>query len=113
MNNITAKTLILIQKAKEIAKQNRIIQKKKQEDDLNRSLAYIHEHLDTWYEKYIDLMSRHNRITDPYRFNEYSIPLGYLSNLKPSKKYIYGRYCFRLTKSADFDGPYLTVKVRG
>ena len=113
MNKITAKTLVLIAKAKEISKINKIKQKKKQADDLEQALTYIHEHLDIWYQEHINDMANRIEITDPYNFKVYCAPGWCLSKLCESKKYKYGCYCFYLTNCSIFNKEYLAVKVRG
>ena len=54
MSKVTAYTLSLIQKAKEVARNNKILKRQRDKEQLNEALEYVYKHLDEWYSKHID-----------------------------------------------------------
>ena len=66
MSKATTYTLSLIQKAKEVALNNKILKRQEDKQQLDEALEYVYKHLDEWYAKHIDDMTRNKHMKPLY-----------------------------------------------
>jgi hypothetical protein len=115
MSKATAYTLSLIQKAKEVAFNNKILKRQRDKKQLDEALEYVYNHLDEWYSKHIDDMSR-NYHMQPLYFCVTKIPAEYMIYLGENKWYNYSVYKFRVLEYEHVSvtgSRYLEVYVNG
>lgn len=104
MNKVTAYTLSLIQKAKEVAYNNKILKRQRDKKQLDEALEYVYNHLDEWYSKHIDYMSRCDYM-QPLHFCVTDMRDDYMRYLGENKWYKYSVYKFRVLRY-----PHITVE---
>lgn len=95
MSKATAYTLSLIQKAKEVALNNKILKRQEDKEQLDEALEYVYKHLDEWYSKHIDDMTR-NKHMQPLYFCVTDMCDNYMRYLGENKWYKYSVYKFRV-----------------
>ena len=95
MSKATAYTLSLIQKAKEVAFNNKIRKRQRDKKQLDEALEYVYNHLDEWYSKHIDDMTRYDHMR-PLYFCVTNIRDDYMRYLGENKWYKYSVYKFRV-----------------
>ena len=102
---------VLVKMAKELAIANKIKEHKRRTDNLTKALDYIHEHLNEWYEIYINRMKTESWLQDPYNFIANRCPKWCIYELKQGKTYTYGMYKFKATEYPYPSGQLLEVSV--
>ena len=115
MSKATAYTLSLIQKAKEVALNNKILIRQRDKKQLDEALEYVYKHLDEWYAKHIDDMTRYTHM-QPLYFCVTNMPDNYMRYLGENKWYKYSVYKFRVLKYPQISvtgSRYLEVYVNG
>ena len=95
MSKATTYTLSLIQKAKEVALNNKILERQRAKKQLDEALEYVYNHLDEWYSKHIDDMTR-NYHMQPLYFCVTDMCDTYMRYLGENKWYKYSVYKFRV-----------------
>lgn len=115
MSKATPYTLSLIQKAKEVASNNKILKRQRDERQLNEALEYVYKHLYEWYSKHIEDMSRYDYM-QPLYFCVTDMCDKYMLYLGENKWYEYSVYKFRVLKYEPVPvtgSRYLEVYVNG
>ncbi len=115
MSKATAYTLSLIQKAKEVASNNKILKRQRDKQQLEDALEYVYKHLDEWYSKHIDDMSRYTHM-QPLYFCVTNMRNDYMLYLGTNKWYKYSVYKFRVRQYDQISvagSRYLEVYVNG
>ena len=115
MSKATAYTLSLIQKAKEVALNNKILKRQKDKKQLDEALEYVYNHLDEWYSEHIDDMKHYDHM-QPLYFCVTTMCDNYLRYLGDNKWYKYSVYKFRVLKYeyiTVMSSRYLEVYVNG
>ena len=115
MSKATAYTLSLIQKAKEVARNNKILKRQRDKEQLDEALEYVYKHLDEWYSKHIDDMTRYDHM-QPLYFCVTDMRKDYMQYLGEKKWYKYSVYKFRVLQHPQISvlsGHYLEVYVNG
>jgi hypothetical protein len=95
MSKASAYTLSLIQKAKEVALNNKILKRQRDKKQLDEALEYVYKHLDEWYSKHIDDMKRYDHM-QPLYFCVTDMRDDYMRYLGENKWYKYSVYKFRV-----------------
>ena len=115
MSKATAYTLSLIRKAKEVAFNNKILKLQRDKKHLDEALDYVYKHLDEWYEKHIDDMTRYDHM-QPLYFCVTNVPGNYMRYLGEAKWHKYSVYKFRVLRYEHITvthSRYLEVYVNG
>jgi hypothetical protein len=115
MSKATAYTLSLIQKAKEVAFNNKILKRQRDKKQLDEALEYVYKHLDEWYSSHIDRMKRYDHL-QPLYFCITDMCDNYMLYLGENKWYKYSVYKFRVVKYEHVSvigSRYLEVYVNG
>lgn len=115
MSKATAYTLSLIQKAKDVARDNKILKRQRDKKQLDEALEYVYKHLDEWYSKHIDDMKRYDHM-QPLYFCVTDVSDAFMSYLGENKWYKYSVYKFRALKYEQISvihSMYLEVYVNG
>lgn len=115
MSKATAYTLSLIQKAKEVAFNNKILKRQRDKKQLDEALEYVYNHLDEWYSRHIDEMQRYDHM-EPLYFCVTDMRDDYMGYLGENKWHKYSVYKFRVLRYPRVSvtgSRYLEVYVNG